>query len=193
MACWRACSGGDLNQTCSTCGPWRPSPCNKAGQTAFAAHFSIGFLLANDGPAIARDLYVNATVIPPGNATQIAVEVSDRANWTGGFAFGTLTSLVPVDGYKLAPKALVQPLVFRCAFAPPFERSLFYRINFGCSGSPVRTIEAEAEPARLEEAFDAFRGSAQDPVSGNRFIETVMSIQAPDHPVTIDEAYGPGP
>ncbi len=155
-----------------------------------AAEFVLGFLLGNDGPGIARDLYLNGTVIPPGSNTKIEIEVPDRVNWTGQFAFGVVVSLVSIDAFKLAPKAFVTPVLFRCSFAPPFERSMFYRVNFGAEGTPVRSIEADVNVTTLRTAFDAYASSARDHVSGERFIHTAMNIQKSERPLTVDEAYG---
>jgi hypothetical protein len=154
-----------------------------------AAEFVVGFVLANDGPGIARDLYVNGIFAPPGPNTTIALQVTDRSNWTGQFAYGFTISLVSIDAFKLAPKASVEPLHFLCSFAPPFDHNMFYRINFGAQGTPVRTIEAHVSVAILQAAFDAYTSSVRDRPSGERFIQTAMSIPE-SRPLTVDEAYG---
>ncbi len=159
----------------------------------FAAEFTLGFLLANQGPAIARDLYVNVTIAPPSDSAQIGIEIPDKDNWTGHFAFGAIASLVSKDAFKLAPQAFVQPLRFRCRFAPPFEAELFYRITFGAQGTPVRSIETHVDAAALRVAFDAFAASDHGSVAGRRFVVQVMDIRDLGKVMTPEEAYGTSP
>jgi hypothetical protein len=107
-----------------------------------AAEFAIGFMLGSHGPGVARDLYVNLRISSPEGPSTAAVSISDQTNWTGHCAFRAVWNLVSRDSFKLAPEAMVQPIVLYLSFAPPFESEFWYKITFGHHSSPVRKVEA---------------------------------------------------
>jgi hypothetical protein len=123
---------------------WSFSPAKVVAKSSaqMAVEFAIGFMLGSHGPGVARDLYVNLRISSPEGPSTAAVSISDQTNWTGHCAFRAVWNLVSRDSFKLAPEAMVQPIVLYLSFAPPFESEFWYKITFGHHSSPVRKVEA---------------------------------------------------
>src|SRR5437899_773496 len=102
-------------------GPWVSLPLRLAPlrPNVHAAVFTVGFMLGSHGPGIARDLYVNIKMLPPGDATTIAMQIMET-NWTGRQSLGVWSSFVAGDASKLAREGAVTTLTSDCTLAPPF-------------------------------------------------------------------------
>ncbi|MEO7862806.1 MAG: ATP-binding protein [Nitrospirales bacterium] len=139
---------------------WLISPPKIQGE---AVHISIGFLLGNQGPSIARELYVNARVFQPKWASEGRYQCMDQQNWTGHVTLGHMLNLIANDSYRLAPNAMALPFNIELFFQPPFESKLSYEITFGHQNSPMRKLSAEVEPAKISEAYILFMAGQGEP------------------------------
>ena len=150
------------------------------GRTVVAAKFDLGFMLGSHGPGMARDLYVNVKMLPPTGGSVFALSIPDQRNWTGHHAFGVLTNIVSVDGFKLAPGAQVQPLIFKASVIPNFERGLRYEISFGHGDTPMHKVEADVSVADLKDAWGKFVSNPTDTDVARQFVEDVMGLKSDD-------------
>jgi hypothetical protein len=139
------------------------------------ADFALGFMLKSNGPGIARDLYADVQMLPPGTRTSIAVD-PDADHWTGYRVLGVVFNLFSKDSFRLAPGGLANPFTLRCQFAPPFERPLKYEISFGHQGSPAAYVRAEVSPTTIQDAYDALVAAKGAYEAGTAFVKSVMAI-----------------
>ena len=117
---------------------------------------SCGISVYNEGPSIARDVYVVTTVpSAPGPNCTIKFEPADIKHWSGGLAFGVRMSLVSNDDYKIPPETHVQPIIFHMTLSPPFDNDLKVQFLFGCDGSAPCRDEWVVSNANMNETFDA--------------------------------------
>lgn len=120
------------------------------------AWFRIGLLLTNRSTAIARDVYLSVTIIPPGTNNRIAVEFPDLQNWSANQAFGCITQVLANETFRLAPHVVVQPVLLSFWLVPPFSERLYMKITTGCAGSPVKQFIHRLSPEELQKSYDEF-------------------------------------
>lgn len=164
---------------------WKTAPAGITKRSDLApgkesVEFEIGFMFANDGPGIVRDLYVTAKVLPPRGRTKAQFRVLDRENWTVTFDVGVVLNLVSTDSYKLPPKAWVTPFSMQFSVAPPFENDLYYEITFGCQGSPVRLVRTTVERATIQAAYDSFLRERGAGTSAHQVVADMLGIKETD-------------
>ena len=114
-----------------------------------AVVFNVGLLIANAGPGIARDVYVNVSHSGPGGPSSVVVRYSENRVWTSVTTFGGLHSLITQEGIRLPPESYVNPLAIDCALRPPFESALTIRGLIGASGSVPQRFELVASQTNL--------------------------------------------
>lgn len=132
-------------------------------QSDRSVHVSVGFAMWNQGPGIARELYVNARLFQPKGKSRAKYELVDQTNWTGHVALGHMLNLISKNSYRLAPNAMVQPFSMELYFLPPFESELFYEITFGHQNWPMQKLTATVELARVESAYNLFMAGQGEP------------------------------
>lgn len=113
-------------------------------------------LIANNGATIARDLFVNAKIVPPGPKCQRWFELrsDDWAEQRG--VTGQWKSLVGNEGFRLAPDSIVCPMILRLVLVPPFEKELWFKLTYGCEGAAINVVELRQEAAVVASVYDAF-------------------------------------
>lgn len=117
---------------------------------------SCGIVVYNEGPGIARDIYVSVSVPSlPGPNCIFRWEVGDQKNWSGGKAFGFKMSLASNDGYKVPPETPVQPIILHADYSKPFEQEQKVQILVGCEGSSPTRAEWVTSHELIETAFSA--------------------------------------
>lgn len=122
-----------------------------------------GFLLHNEGPGIARNLFINAKVWSnPGPNCQIAFETPDLNSWTGGFNFGRFMSLISKDELRVPPDAQVQPLVLDAIFAPPFDNDFQIKVSCGCEGSPTMSSALKTTKEQISRVYKEYVESGKE-------------------------------
>ena len=100
----------------------------------------VGIVIRNNGPGIARDLFLNLFVnsIPGDNCT-LEFQRAGSEDWTGNWLFNRNIALICPPGFRLPPEATVQPLVLNMGIAPPFSRDLEIQGMVGSgSSAPYR-------------------------------------------------------
>jgi hypothetical protein len=105
--------------------------------------------LHNLGLAIARDLYINLEVWPPGPRSSITGHVSSN-QWIQENVANVTLSAMSNEAFRLGPQGVTAPMSLTFVLARPFNRALNYKISYGCSGSPVTHVESTVEPSDLE-------------------------------------------
>lgn len=155
----------------------------------YGIKMGIGFMLCSNGPGMARDLYVNLLLHPPGEPTKFMVSTTQDRNWSGYTGFGGMvTHLVAGDTFKLAPGARIQPLTLEFELKPPFKDELYYEFTYGHGGSPMKKLEARVTPAELDSAYANFFGSPHDNEAGKRLLHAALKIEEKE--AAESESYG---
>lgn len=117
----------------------------------------VGFVLRNQGPGIASDLFMNAmTHSKPGPNTDILIDRPDTSNWQGYFSWGMHTSCISKPGIRLPPEAQAQPYSFDFYFSPPFTADLFIEGLCGCGQSPPFRFSLKQSKEKIGEIYDTF-------------------------------------
>jgi hypothetical protein len=93
----------------------------------FLAHHlirsKVGFLLRNQGPRVASDLYISVMVKSQlGSNCRLIFERADGENFAGQWSYGRHISLVSKEGVRLAPEAHILPLILTIHVEEPFDR-----------------------------------------------------------------------
>lgn len=131
---------------------WSAPPAELRGNNV--AYFRIGLLLTNRSSAIARDVYLSVTIMPPRGSSQIAFEFPDLQNWSANQAFGCITQVLAKETFRLAPHVVVQPVTLSFWLVPPFPEQLYMKITTGCAGSPIKEFTHRLSPEELRAAYD---------------------------------------
>ena len=120
-------------------------------------HFQVGFLVHNQGPGIARDIFLNAAVkSSPGTGSKLAFEPTDLKNWGGGWSFGRIMSLICSPDIRLAPESHTQPLVLNAVISPPFSENLEISIGVGCEGAAPFKSSIGNDKEKIKTAYEKF-------------------------------------
>jgi hypothetical protein len=143
-----------------------------------AAVFRVGLVLTNRSSAIAQDLFVNLSVIPPPGPSAVAVEPDNSGIWSVSQAFDRVTQFFSRDGFRLAPEALVQVLRLQFQLRPPFETGLGIDLMTGCGGSPVKKTAHRLSGQELCDAWQEFVETQSLDASGSRFIGKILGNSA---------------
>jgi hypothetical protein len=110
-------------------------------------------VIRNDGPGIARDLFMNIEIGTPGTASQIAIEPSATSDWTGFRSFGYHFSLVAKASLRLPPEAQLSPAAIKYKLSKPFDSNLEVSIMTGAGGSVPFRYNACRTPLELERLY----------------------------------------
>ena len=137
----------------------RPNPrlvqkwvCQVPSMNAEHMELDIGFLMINQGPVIARDLYAGVRVFSIGGARcKAEFEGLDSVNWSGHHALSFSTSFTTIDGFRLAPLGMAQPLCLKLQFNPPFTEEFSMERIGGCEGSPPSILTLRRSPEFLRD------------------------------------------
>jgi hypothetical protein len=141
----------------------------------------VDFVIHNQGPGIASDLFINAMVISiPGDNCKLWFEIVDQNNWMGQFAFGRQISVISKLDIRLAPESSVQPFVMTLEIAPPFSKKLILDGICGCGQSPSYKFRLENDSGTIKELYDDFLDKSTKgllTIDNRRdFVENVLNI-----------------
>ena len=136
---------------------------------------SVGLLVANKGPAIARDIYLHVKIVLPGNRCEASFNHMDN-NFIGYNLFGMWVSVISKDGFKVAPEAFVQPIILSFRLRPPFEKNLFIEEVLGCEGSPITKIITDQPPEEIKVLYNEFIGTTPDQEESMEFVKKLLKI-----------------
>jgi hypothetical protein len=126
-------------------------------------HLQLGVMLHNEGPGIAKDLFLNMLMLSlPGPNCEASFTNIDSKAWIVRQTLGTRRmSAVSRPEIRLPPEAEVVPFELSLIFRPPFEDALHYSGVCGCSGAPLHRFEFIRSARQVGDATEAFvlRGS----------------------------------
>lgn len=123
-------------------------------------HLQAGFMFHNLGPGIAQDLFLNADIMSsPGDNCQIGFDTPDTKNWTGGFSFGRIMSLISVPNFRLPPKGMAQPLILDLYLKPPFTDDLSISVIQGSANSAINESSLSSKKEVLSAIYDEYISS----------------------------------
>lgn len=158
---------------------WVPKPGqlqNQEGVTGVS--LLLGVVVVNNGPGIARDVYVNLIVKElPNPRCRVSLSIEDQSGFSvnRGLAPKAETS-ISFDGFKLAPSGLVKPVSLLFHMAPPFQMPLAYELAVGHGTGPTERIAFERDAENLRQAFDAFiESKGQTPLDSGFLAPTSQS------------------
>jgi len=151
---------------------WSVPPAELRGDNV--AWFKIGLLLTNRSAAVARDVYLSVTIMPPGANSRIAVEFPDPGNWSANQAFGCITQVLANEAFRLAPHVVVHPITLSFCLVPPFPERLYMRIITGCSGSPVKEFIHRLSPEELQASYDEIIAHHQNEDARRAFARRIV-------------------
>lgn len=139
---------------------------------------TIGFEIFNDGPSIARDVFVNLMVLPPSRPSTFTVLPERDIGFTFANSLAGLhTSAVSNDGFKLPPDGRVCPMALQFSFRPPFDDGLTTILTYGCDGAPTIEVKRDITQNRLEAIFtETVELNNSDPASAHEnFIREIFT------------------
>lgn len=132
--------------------------------------FDVGLILRNRSAAIARDIFVNLTVRPPGGNSRIGFVPGDSSIWSASVAFDQISQLLSKVHFRLAPEALARAATLHFTLSPPFESGFYIEVTTGCAGSPVKKTSHQMIAVDLRRAYEEFCGS----LDGKKLIGRVL-------------------
>ncbi len=117
-------------------------------------HIQLGIMITNEGPGIASDLFLNATIAKAfGDNSKLYFDPIDPADWRSQFAFGIILHVISKKDFRLAPDSFVQPVIINAVIKPPFESGLRINITCGCGQSPSYKFTLESSKEEIENAY----------------------------------------
>lgn len=137
----------------------------------------VGFMIGNQGPGIASDLFMNATMISiPGDNCELLFD-PDQNNWMGRFAFDRILNLISKPDIRLAPESFIQPFVMILSLAPPFSKGLTIEGNCGCGQSHSYKFKMEKDNSSIERLYnDYLDKSEKDLLTKNDKLDFVKDL-----------------
>lgn len=124
----------------------------------------MGFLIGNQGPGIAKDVFINAAVISVPWEGEFAFFQLEPENWVGRFSFGRHISLISKPEIRVPPGSFVAPFYVETIVAPPFSGRLQIKCTYGCADSPpfnfrlentAKAVESIRKEFLVERRYDA--------------------------------------
>ncbi len=121
-------------------------------------HLSMGFLINNQGPGIASDLFMNATLYSGiGKNCSITFNPSSDSNsWTGAILFNNKISMISKLDVRLPPEAELLPFTLKLSLYPPFTSDLLIDCICGSGQSPSIWFEVKTKRQIIEEVYFEF-------------------------------------
>lgn len=117
----------------------------------------MGILITNEGPGIASDLFINATIFShPGDNCELSFDPSQSQNWEAEIAFGRILHMISKPGVRLAPGAFIQPCVVTLKIAPPFQEDLDIEIYCCCGQTPAYKFRRGNNKTLIEKLYNDF-------------------------------------
>jgi hypothetical protein len=137
---------------------------------AKSVHVTMIINLRNEGPGLARELYLNLSAFPSTGATNVNVGHIGGANFlyeTVALKAGmVVSSAVAKDSYKLAPDFITPVFSIMLRLMPPIETALFLKLAYGAEVTHTKVREIQHTPSQLERLYDsALRDGPQSMIS----------------------------
>lgn len=127
-----------------------------------AVTLEYGIMLRNDGPGIAKDLFVTLWLTGIKGGTEMSVERPSSDSWRGVASFGTHLSFISAPDFRLPPDSQSQPTLLSIILQPPFEGALKLTATAGCEGTPIRRFESLTDASVVEAIYDELIAANKD-------------------------------
>lgn len=119
--------------------------------------FDVGLMIRNEGPGIARDLFMNLLMKSvPGINCDTSIAPTAHDSWTYQQSFGMHFSTISKDGVRVPPESYVQPCVITLEIAPPFTTKLEIDGICGCDQSPSYKFRFVNDSVTIEKLFNDY-------------------------------------
>jgi hypothetical protein len=142
-----------------------------------AIEFGLGLLISSKGPGLARDVYVNLKLLPPGPPCEAAVTFPDSSNWRGYQSFGVIYNVSSIPEFRLSPEMTAHPLGMRFHLEEPIIGSLSYRLVFGASELAPRKLESETSQEEIRRAMNDFLADPNAPDANHVVVRRIMQVE----------------
>lgn len=120
--------------------------------------FDVGLMIRNEGPGIARDLFMNLLIKSvPGINCAASISPTDHDSWTYQQSFGMHFSTISKEGVRIPPESHLQPFVMILEIAPPFTTKLEIDGICGCDQSPSYKFRFFNDSVTVEKLFNDYR------------------------------------
>lgn len=117
---------------------------------------STSFLIFNQGPGIANDLFMNAWIQKPGANCELFVSQPNPDYWMGQFSFSSHMSVISRNEVRLPPESQLQPFYIDLFLAPPFTKDYLVDGICGCGQAPsfkFKILASSTSVGRLYQDF----------------------------------------
>ena len=121
----------------------------------------INFMICNNGPGVASDLFMNVMVKSvPGSNCDCSHEVRE-SHWISQITKGInkgqiIVNVISASTLRLAPEASYTPISILFDIVPPFTEKLIIDGNCGCGQSPSYKFRIENDSKTIEKLYDDF-------------------------------------
>ena len=139
----------------------RPAPsigpmyiCGHVNFVDESATFEVSIAIRNDGPAIARDVFLTLMGKSMPNPTGcLAFKTADLSGWTLHKSFGVHMSYMSPDGFRMPPDSQVLVTTLEFVLRRPFSGDLRISGLMGCEGAPPALFELGASHKEIDATF----------------------------------------
>jgi len=137
----------------------------------------INFMIRNNGPGVASDLFMNVMVKSiPGSNCDCSREVRE-SHWISQITKGInrgqiIVNVISASTLRLAPEAFYIPISILLDIAPPFTEKLIIDGNCGCGQSPSYKFRIENTGETIEKLYNEF-------IEKNR--KCTLTVEEKDH------------
>ncbi|MEN3369385.1 MAG: hypothetical protein V7609_1528 [Verrucomicrobiota bacterium] len=117
-------------------------------------HFEVGLAIRNNGPGIARDIFL--TVIcnsMPCRVGSLAFDSPDLENWIVTQSMGVHMSYLSKPLVRLAPDSQIMPSKLQFRISPPFTSDLEIEGKVGCEGAMPHSFRIYNTARNVEHAY----------------------------------------
>lgn len=140
---------------------------------------TFGILLINDGPGVARDVFLASDYFFPGG---IKVEYEEAA--PDAFDSHSLlrvhTALMSKPGFRLPPGGRVSPVTYGVEFDVSIQGDLTWTWVYGCEGAPTKEHRIEHKRDTLENLLNTLSTNATDQEATAKFAEAFLGAGCGD-------------
>lgn len=120
---------------------------------------SIGFMVRNQGPVIASDLFLNTWNDTPGPNCDLGFRPPvQNEQWTAYMTFGRHMTTITRNEVRLPPESQLQPFTVELLLAPPFSRKFLIEVLCGCGQAPPYRCKIEPDAGDVERVYIDFMG-----------------------------------
>ena len=117
-------------------------------------HFDVGLAIRNNGPGIARDIFLSVICRSmPCPVGSLAFESPDLENWIVVQSMGVHMSYLSKPLVRLAPDSQIMPGKLQFRISPPFASDLEIKGKIGCEGAMPHAFRIFNTSQNVERAY----------------------------------------